>query len=182
MADDFKANSFVDSMSGRAVTGAGDDLLPPIAPPQLGGQNRNPQNNGNNRNQQNRLQNQVNQPNQGQNQPRREQNANNGSKMEQRTREFVPSVPKKSDFNYQPQANRENVNNFGQKQSGKKDVFKTTEEQKVEEEKLRRMISNQYLEARELLRQIGARFDGRLTGDQIATLVGEVQKREYETL
>ena len=142
-----------------------DDLMPPIAPPSFatGGTNQAKQD------------------------------------VSKQTRSaFVPKPQREESANRQPQANplppqanfrnRDNNNfrprpggmSFGEKNGSRGEVFKTTEEQKVEEEKLRRMIANEHLGSLELLREIGKRFDGRLTKDQITILVGEVQKREYE--
>ena len=157
MADDFKANSFVPAMQGRSA--GGDDLMPPMAPPQFG--------------------------------QRQNQNNKRGDAGEaKKTNTNVPTpteMPRvrRNDFNANVRAEQNRqmpMSGFDNQRGGKRDVFKTTEEQKVEEEKLRKMIANEYLSSREILREIGARFDGRLTPDQITILVGEVQRREYEKL
>ncbi len=67
----------------------------------------------------------------------------------------------------------------GQKQSGN-DLF--SEQQKIEEAKLRKMILNVNLEAFFLLQKINERSDGRLSNEQNEKLNQEVRLREKERL
>lgn len=74
----------------------------------------------------------------------------------------------------------EEARDLVENKSGSKSIF--LEQQKIEEDKLRKMIQNINLEARYLLQKINERSDGRLNQEQINQLNQEVRLREKTRL